>query len=933
MGTAPPLALPLDSPACTPSNAGGKGANLSLLLRASNSSSSSKSRIAVPPGFVVTTAAYRRFLAADDGALLTEIEKELVQHQTGEEADLEAASANIRAAFRQRRLDDALRAEIERQLSALLPNENESEPPAPIYLAVRSSATCEDLPGASFAGQHDTYLHVPPSEACERVVDCFSSLFAARAISYRERQNVSHADAGMAVVVQKMASSRQTSAGVLFTANPLTGRRNECVLEAIPGLGEALVSGLTEPDRYVVSKGRGGESGGEIKDRRIGAKATAIVSVEGGGVKEEHRTELATETTPLVSSTEQPSQPPPAVLTDDDVQRLVAIGQEVERVFDGAPQDIEWAMAEDGEISIVQSRPITTLVPLPKVPSEPLQVFFSFNAVQGIIAPIYPAGQDAVKAIMGGLLRGITWGRYGNEGTFVQPVAERLYFNVTTPLRNTVGRKVLRKLLPAIEPGILEGLVTLADEPDLSINSGVGPFFALRLLSLAAVVVPRYIFSMLMPDTSRRWLVQRIDRHVHQIEKKAEGVEGLAEVVAFQRETLSSFFPQIIPHAIPRMAAGMGPLAILTEMASSLPNGQDLVLTITRGLPHNVTTEMDLKLWNVAKAIKEDPTSLKLFSSADADALAEDYLRGRLPNSAQCAVAGFMGEYGIRGLYEIDFGQPRWNEDSTPLMNTLKSYLEIDEERAPDKVFAAGEVAAETAIRQLGEELNKPRLVSFLARRIRCIAGIRETPKFTMIRIMGLLRAKMLREGTKLVESGSVENAKDLFFLHTNELESLAAGQLHNCKAIVCERKALMERESERTRLPRVIASDGFAHFGGGASAANAKEGANAMCGEPVSPGAYEGRIRVIHDPRAEKLSQGEILCCHGTDPSWTPLFLSAGALVMEVGGLMTHGSVVAREYGIPAVVGLEKVTERLATGQRVRVDGSSGVVEILDDE
>ena len=372
------------------------------------------------------------------------------------------------------------------------------------------------------------------------------------------------------------------------------------------------------------------------------------------------------------------------------------------------------------------------------------------------------------------------------------------------------------------------------------------------------------------------------------------------------------------------------PLGLLTKLASSTPDGKDLVLTVTRGLPHNCTTEMDLKLWQVAKTIQSDMESLTLFNFHDADTLANDYLRGNLPRVAQQAVCQFMKEYGMRGLYEIDFGRPRWREEPSALMNSIKSYVQIDDEHAPDRVFAAGGVASQDAIQQLGEQLGKPWLVSFLAKRTRALAGIRELPKFTIIRTMGHIRAKMLIEGERLVEKGVIDDAKDLFFLYMDELESLAKGQLMDCKDIIARRKVSMKVESERTRLPRVIASDGFAFYGGSASTANLED-VNVIAGEGVSPGMYEGRIHIIHDPSKAKLSQGEILCCHGTDPSWTPLFLSAGALIMEVGGLMTHGSVVAREYGIPAVVGLEKITERLQNGQLVRVDGSSGVVEILE--
>ena len=253
----------------------------------------------------------------------------------------------------------------------------------------RSSATCEDLPDASFAGQHDTYLNISSKDISKYVVECFASLYTSRAISYRQHNDIPTAD--MAVVVQVMVPN-QVSSGVLFTANPLTGQRNEFVLEAIPGLGEALVSGLTEPDRYVVELSKGEVY---IKDKRVGSKKTVIHSIEGGGVKEEETT----------NSTEE-------ILTDEDIKQIIELGQTIQELYNGKPQDIEWAKADNGIIYIVQSRPITTLFPLPTSTEDDssLQVFFSFNAVQGIVSPIYPMGQDVIrKCILGGLLRWITW--------------------------------------------------------------------------------------------------------------------------------------------------------------------------------------------------------------------------------------------------------------------------------------------------------------------------------------------------------------------------------------------------------------------------------------------------------------------------------------------------------------------------------------------
>ena len=879
------LTLSLDSAESNPSLTGGKGHNLSILTRGG---------IDVPGGFVVTTLAYVDFVNQNNKELLTKIDATLTSHAD----DLDEASAIIQTEFRKQTLSTQLRTEIVERLSKLDPNVN---------LAIRSSATCEDMPGASFAGQHDTYLNVPHAEVEKNIIECFASLFTPRSILYRNRNNLSDADANMAVVCQCM-SSNQIASGVLFTANPLTGRRNESTLEAIPGLGEALVSGITEPDRYVVAQ-KGSEH--TIKDKRIGAKSKTIMAADGGGVKHETRTAEAFE-----------------VLTGEDVKSIIDLGQTVQDLYDGAPQDIEWTKSAEGKISIVQSRPITSLFPTPNVATDPLQVFFSFNSVQGIIAPIYPAGQEVLrKGLLGGLIRWVTWGKHGATGEFLQSAGERLFINVTNILQNVPGRKILTTAMKGIDPAGAAAIVELIEETGLEINSGVGPFFVMRAISLFSIILPRIITTVLFPDLMRDRLVRHLDRFVDEVEEKVSNTKGLSELLDIQYHVLESFFPNMIPHLIPRMAAGFAPLAILGTLADDIPNGKDLVLSITRSLPNNITTEMDLKLWAVANVIQSDKESLQHFKSTDAEVLATEYLQKKLPVAAQDAVSEFMTEFGFRGLYEIDYGRPRWREQPAPLMNSLKSYIEINGDNAPDKVFANGEKVADEAIIELSKVLNKPRLVSFLAKRVRKLAGLRELPKFTAIRAMGIIRAKMLVEGELLASKGIIEASTDLFYLKTEELKALANGELTDCKRIIIERKSVMASEDKRTRLPRVITSDGFAYFGG---TSKIVEGANVLCGEAVSPGVYEGRIRVVHDPTKTKLNQGEVLCCHGTDPAWTPLFLSAGALVMEVGGLMTHGSVVAREYGIPAVVGLDKITERLTTGQLVRVDGSSGMIEVL---
>ncbi|HLO29946.1 MAG TPA: PEP-utilizing enzyme, partial [Anaerolineales bacterium] len=325
------------------------------------------------------------------------------------------------------------------------------------------------------------------------------------------------------------------------------------------------------------------------------------------------------------------------------------------------------------------------------------------------------------------------------------------------------------------------------------------------------------------------------------------------------------------------------------------------------------------------------------FHASDAGTLARRYRSGSLPFTAQHAIQRFLTQYGMRGVGEIDFGQPRWREDPTAIMHTLQSYLDIDETSAPDALFAKGEQAAHNAIEKLAVEARKQsgpfgwlkeKLVRGAARRVRLLMGARESPKFFAIRIMGIGRQALLEAGEEFVAAGTIERAEDLGFLKLNELEALARNEPHDWRSLVAERRAIFERELRRRQVPRILVSDGRAFYEGLGSETDT---GNVITGSPVSPGIAEGTVHVVFDPRVTHLAPGEILVCPGTDPAWTPLFMAAGGLITEVGGMMTHGSVVAREYGIPAVVGVHQATTRLKDGQRIRIDGTTGKVIVLE--
>ena len=443
-------------------------------------------------------------------------------------------------------------------------------------------------------------------------------------------------------------------------------------------------------------------------------------------------------------------------------------------------------------------------------------------------------------------------------------------------------------------------------------------------------MLPRLARNMLHPDPARARFDGAIADYLDtaHIPPAADRFGRLANVVAFVQERVASVFQFLLPQFIPIFGPSMAALNLLRHFSP------ELALDATRGLTNNVTTEMDLALWETAAAIRADADAAGVFRSSDGPALARRYLSGTLPPAAQRAVAAFMERYGMHGVGEIDLGQPRWREEPASVMQTLSSYLQIDPAFAPDVRFARGEGAARDAVERLAGQARrgpggwlKERIVRAAARRIRLLMGARESPKFFAIRVMSVARRALLDVGREFVAAGALDRPDDLVFLRLAELAALSRDEPGDWRALVAGRRAVYERELRRGQAPRVLVSDGRAFYEGVGAETDTGD---VITGSPVSPGVVEGIVHVVLDPGGAQLAPGEILVCPGTDPAWTPLFMAAGGLVTEVGGLMTHGSVVAREYGIPAVVGVDRATTRLKDGQRVRVDGTGGRIMIL---
>ncbi|WP_322509553.1 PEP/pyruvate-binding domain-containing protein [Anaerolinea sp.] len=906
----PKLVSFYDSSALSLDLSGGKGANLAKLAQAG---------FPVPQGMILTTPAYLEFVLHNQ--LEDFIRSTIASLSNPTLEELEKASEAIRAQFRRGQFPDHLKQEL---LSAY---QRMGMPP----VAVRSSATTEDLPDLSFAGQQDTFLNVRgETSLLKATIKCWSSLWTARAIGYRLRNQLPQENLALAVIVQSMVESEVS--GVMFTANPLTGLRREVVINAILGLGEALVSGRSEPDEYLVQV-----SPARIISKRLGAKALSLKSESEGGLQED--------------ISDRSSLP---ALSDTQILALAEMGKQIERLY-AFPQDIEWAIQKE-QIYILQSRPITSLYPLPEnLPEEPLHVFFSVGAVQGMLDPITPLGRDTFAMLFaaGAGLFGYRFTHKTQRALF--SAGERLWANITPILRTTFGRKAACGALGWVEPSTRNLLEVLLREPGLqSPHPIVRPITRLRLARFLIPVGFNALLNVIAPHPRRRQLVSRTEALLQQLDTQFQSLEDLPPAQALEHALTiaSGYVKKNLPHVFVRLvsivATGVASLNLIRILCKHVPEGAeglsreqwtDLPLELTRGLPYNPTTEMDLQLWKIASRAKEDPLSNQMLEQMTATDLAQAYLQHGLPEELQQSISQFLQRYGRRGLAEIDLGRERWKEDPTHIFEVLKSFQKINaQDLTPEQVFTGGEEKVRNAlnlilrgVRHTRMGFFKAHIIQFLASRLRALMGMREYPKFFAVRLMGAIRDTLLHIGEQFVQQGFLRSADDVFYLTYDELAEFSQHpEDSQWREIITQRRHTFEREKRRRQIPRLLLSDGRVFYDG---IANAETTHARIPGNPVSPGVVEGKVRIVLNPKEANLQPGEILVCPGTDPSWTPLFLSAAGLVMEVGGMMTHGAVVAREYGIPAVVGVARATQRLKTGQRIRVNGSTGWIDLLEEE
>ena len=844
---------------------GGKAAHLGELSRIEG--------LRVPAGFCVTTDAFQRIMA--DAPSIDDRLDRLSRLKPDDREAIRALSAEIRRTLEGIAIPDDLAAAITRPLARL------GEHAA---YAVRSSATAEDLPTASFAGQHDTYLNVVgPAAILQHVSRCWASLFTERAVTYRLRNGLDHRKVQMAVVVQRMLFPR--AAGILFTADPVTGNRKVAAVEASFGLGEALVSGLVNADVYKVRDG-------EVVAKAVATKQLAILASPAGGTQEQ--------------AIEPERQDEPA-LTDAQVVRLAQLGRRIEAHF-GRPQDIEWCLDNDG-FQIVQSRPITTLFPIPAAGDRENHVYVSVGHQQMMTDPMKPLGLSLFQL------------------TALRPMHEaggRLFVDVTWGLASPASRAGLLEALGKSDLLIGDALQTILERGDF-IRSlpDEDPGGAPAGGAPAPIETDPAIVAELIGRSQASIAALKGD-----IRTKS-GPALLDFILADVQELKRILFD---PQSHQAIMAAMEATWWLNEQLQAWLGEKNAADTLTQSVPHNVTSEMGLALLDVADVIRPHPEVVAFLQHAEDEGFLDELAKLAGGREARDAIRAYLDTYGMRCVGEIDITRPRWSERPTTLVPMILGNIKNFEPGAGERRFEQGRQEAWKKEQELLERLRalpdgerKAEEAERMIDRVRTFAGYREYPKYGMVSRYFVYKQAVLEEAERLVQAHVLREKEDIFYLTIQELHDVVRTN-HVDDQLIRRRKDAFRSYGALTP-PRVLTSDGEVVAG---EYRRDDVPAGALVGLPVSAGTIEGRARVILDMAEADLEAGDILVTAYTDPSWTPLFVAIEGLVTEVGGLMTHGAVIAREYGLAAVVGVEHATRLIRDGQRIRVHGTDGYVEIL---
>lgn len=856
---------------------GGKGANLGELSRIEG--------IQVPDGFCITTQAFKEIIDGDGE--INSLLDQLAVLTVGNRKEITKVSLKIRGLIEEVSIAENVLKEITDYLTRF------SEKDA---FAIRSSATAEDLPTASFAGQQDTYLNVIGKETImKHISKCWASLFTDRAVVYRIQNGFNHRKVYLSVIVQKMVFPQ--ASGILFTADPVTSNRKVVSIDAGFGLGEALVSGLVSADNYKVKDE-------EIVDKIIATKKLAIYGLKAGG----------TETRELV-----PVQQNAQTLTDEQILQLAGTGRRIENHF-GCPKDIEWCLADD-IFYIVQSRPITTLYPIPGHPdsyqgTEENHVYVSVGHQQMMTDAIKPLGLSL-------------W-----QLTAARPMFKaggRLFVDVAPMLISPVSRKTILDVMGEHDPLIKNALVTLTERDDfvkfLSGDKEESPVIKSSKGKSSADILAQIENDPMVAAE----LIRRTKTAIEELKQNIQTKTG-TELFDFIQEDGQSRRSLFTAQNLAAIVAAVDASTWINENMREWLGEKNVADTLSQSAPNNITSEMGLELLNVADVIRPYPEIVEYLQRVKDDNFLDKLTRLDGGQEASDAINAYLDKYGMRCAGEIDITKLRWREKPAMLIPMILNNVKNFEPGARKWKFEQGLQEALKKEQELVDRLERlpdgeqkvqetKQMISLL----RNFVGYREYPKYGIVSRFFVYKLALLKEAEKLLQANIIHEMEDVYYLTFEEFRE--AVHTNKLDYELIDKRKEEHKHYEKLVPPRVITSDGEIIMG----KYNREDiPADTIVGLPVSSGTIEGRARVVLNMEDADMEDGDILVTTFTDPSWTPLFVSIKGLITEVGGMMTHGAVIAREYGLPAIVGVENATRLIKDGQKIRVNGTDGFVEIL---
>lgn len=766
--------------------------------------------------------------------------------------------------------------------------------------AVRSSSPFEDDFGASFAGGYETSLGVAADGLEDAIRKSFVSAFDARVAEYKRQKGYDPADVKIAVVVQEMVASE--SSGVAFSINPVSNSFDECVINANFGLGESVVSGKVTPDSFVVEK-----YSRKILDKKLGSKDSAIFAVDSGGVAQRK-----------IESGE-------FCISDSQALEISDLAAKIEDFY-GMPMDIEWAFA-DGKLHVLQARPVTAYFPLAKelqtLPGEKKILYVNGSLVkQGILTPISVMCMDMMGHFQSNFYK-------MSFGEVLSDAKKGLYANVAgMMLVNMSNMSVLfskRRFLSMFD---MTDIATSRIIGSIDMKEYGNPEFRkrnmamIRKLAMANIgTFGRIISAFMKPQKYKTFFLEKI--------------KGVEEILGNPPKFEDNFAVYLAKTSVPVLqliSYVSMPMTWCAEIARALikrivlaepDEYSSLVPFLERSLPDNITIEMGLSMFDLAH-------SDGFAKTVSQEEFVKHYNHHSFEHAFQQKLDEFVARFGARGPKEFDIASQRLYETPDQLYSQLQTMSSSDEESNPREVFEKARIQREDSYAKISKRLK---MRSFVKRwlfgksynALVALGGFREIHKYYLIRIQDVVRKVVLEVGKRFVSEGRLDSPAQIFDLYFKDIDSAIVDKDVDLREMAHKNTEYMRLYKNIAELPRVFDSRGRIF-----RLVRKSTSDNEIVAEPISPGVVRGKVKILRHPKEKPLHPGEILVAQATDPGWTPLFVNAAGIILGVGGVLQHGSLVAREYGKPCVAGIDDVFTQFHDGMEVELDGSSGIIKVL---